>query len=80
MVLIFLLKKFRQPKQEQKMGKIIHIRKSGERTESMKGVKAPEQTNRILKETKGGQGVKRAVELGLVRDETAMQKPEAPFL
>ena len=46
----------------------------------MKGVKAPEQTNRILKETKGGQGVKRAVEVGLVRDETAMQKPEAPFL
>lgn len=36
------------------MGKIIHIRKSGERTESMKGVKAPEQTNRILTETKEG--------------------------
>lgn len=35
------------------MGKIMHIRKSGERTESMKGVKAPEQTNRILKEAKG---------------------------
>ena len=54
MVLIFLLKKFRQPKQEQKMGKIIHIRKGGERTESMKGVTAPDATNRILTETKEG--------------------------
>lgn len=38
---------------EQGARKIIHIRKSGEQTESMKGVKAPEQTNRILKEAKG---------------------------
>lgn len=54
------------------MGKIIHIRKSGERTESMKGVKAPEQTNRILKEAKGGTSGKREVEHGVERDEATM--------